>query len=58
MWCFKAADQNHREAMNLLSNFYKEGQGVEKDLLPATYWIMKLRITSAGNEIKFAEENS
>jgi uncharacterized protein len=58
MWCQSAADQNHRDAMKLLSNFYKEGQGVEKDLVLATYWIMKLRITSAGNEIKFAEENS
>ena len=28
--------------MKLLSNFYKEGHGVEKDLMLATYWMMKI----------------
>jgi hypothetical protein len=57
MWCQKAADQNHREAMKTLSNFYKEGQGVAKDLLLATYWMMKFQMASTGKQINFVGES-
>ena len=57
MWCQKAADQNHREAMKTLSNFYKEGQGIAKDLLLATYWMMKFQMASTGKQINFVGES-
>ena len=57
MWCQKAADQNHREAMKTLSNFYKEGQGVAKDLLLATFWMMKFLMASTGKQINFVGES-
>ncbi len=37
-WIRQAAERESPEAMVILSNFYKEGKGVDKNLIAARYW--------------------
>lgn len=55
LWFHKAAKQNHLRAQKRLSKAYQSGSGVAKDLLLATYWLLKPFLTRNGYTLMLDE---
>jgi hypothetical protein len=55
-WYLKAANNGSKDAHLKLASYYQEGLGVKKDVLQATYWLLRSVVQEQNREIFLDED--